>query len=113
MGTNYYAVKIAPTTFESEWRIHIGKSSSGWLFCFHDCEYFHTYPQVKMWLHENVVIRKEYVLMNEYDEIVDVEDFIELVQSKQNDPNCRKNPDNFSYEVRNIDGYRFDDREFC
>ena len=112
MGTNYYAVKNAPTVYESEWRIHIGKSSAGWLFCFHDCEHWHTYPQVKMWLHEKVILKKEYVLMNEYDEVVDVEDFVEMVQAKQNDPYCRNNSDNFKY-CRNIDGYRFDDREFC
>lgn len=113
MGTNYYAIKNSPTTDEDEWKIHIGKSSMGWMFLFYDCEHWHTYPQLKMWLHENVTIKKEYVLMNEYNEVVDVEDFIELVQEKQNDPHCRNNPDNFSYGARNIDGYRFDDREFC
>lgn len=111
MGTNYYAVKNVPTTFECEWRIHIGKSSAGWLFLFQDCEYFHTYPQVVKWLDDNVR-SGNYVLMNEYDEVVSVDDFIELVQKKQNDLHCRNNPDNFEY-CRNIDGYRFDDREFC
>ena len=111
MGTNYYAVKNVPTTFECEWRIHIGKSSAGWLFLFQDCEYFHTYPQVVKWLDDNVR-SGNYVLMNEYDEVISVDDFIELVQKKQNDLHCRNNPDNFEY-CRNIDGYRFDDREFC
>lgn len=109
MGTNYYAVKVEPSLDRA---IHIGKSSFGWLFCFHDCEHFHTYPQVKMWLHENVTVKKKYVLMNEYNEIVDVEDFIEMVQKEQSDPKCRNNPDNFEY-CRNIDGYRFDEGEFC
>ena len=109
MGTNYYAVKVKPSLDRA---IHIGKSSAGWLFLFHDCEHFHTYPQVKTWLHENVTLKKEYVLMDEYDREVDVEDFIELVQKKQSDKNCRSNPDNFEY-AKNIDGYRFDDREFC
>lgn len=111
MGTNYYAVKNVPTTFECEWRIHIGKSSAGWLFLFQDCEYFHTYPQVVRWLDDNVR-SGNYVLMNEYDEVVSVDDFIELVQKNQNDLHCRNNPNNFEY-CRNIDGYRFDDREFC
>lgn len=110
MGTNFYAVKNTPTTFESEWRIHIGKSSAGWLFLFKDCDYFHTYPQVVKWLDDNVR-GGNYVLMNEYDEVVPVDDFIELVQSKQNDKRCKSNPDNFEY-CRNIDGYRFDDKEF-
>lgn len=108
MGTNYYAVKVKPSLDRA---IHIGKSSYGWLFLFHDCEYFHTYPQVKTWLHENVTLKKEYVLMDEYDREVDVEDFIELVQQKQNDKNSKNNPDNFEY-AKNIDGYRFEDGEF-
>lgn len=33
MGTNYYAVKNRPTVCSP---IHIGKSSSGWLFLFHE-----------------------------------------------------------------------------
>lgn len=111
MGTNFYAVKNTPTTFECEWRIHIGKSSAGWLFLFQDCEHFHTYPQVVKWLDDNVR-GGNYVLMNEYDEVVPVDDFIELVQEKQRDPHCKNNPENFYY-CRNIDGYRFDDREFC
>lgn len=112
MGTNYYAVRKEPTVNEDEWRIHIGKSSMGWLFDFHDCEHFHTYPQVRRWLREHISLKKEYVLMNEYDEIVDVEEFIALVQAKQNDENCRSNKDNFSYGTRNIDGYRFTEGDF-
>lgn len=112
METNYYAVKNIPTTCEEEWRIHIGKSSFGWLFLFHDCEHFRTYPQVIKWLDDNVR-SGNYVLMNEYDEVVPINDFIDLVQNKQNNANCRNNPDNFSYGVRNINGYRFTEGEFC
>ena len=110
MGTNYYAVRVKPSV--NDRAIHIGKASFGWLFCFHDCEHFHTYPQVKMWLHENVTLKKDYVLMDEYDRVVDVEDFIEMVKERQDDPKCRNNPDNFDY-CRNIDGYRFSEGEFC
>jgi hypothetical protein len=35
MGTNYYAVKIEPTVREDR-IIHIGKSSAGWKFLFHE-----------------------------------------------------------------------------
>lgn len=111
MGTNYYAHKVDPTPRESERVVHIGKSSSGWLFLFHDCEFFHTYPQVRRWLREHISLKKEYVLMNEYGEIVDVEVFIMLVQNKQNDRLCKNNPDNFKY-CKNIDGYRFQDGDF-
>lgn len=52
MGCNYYAVLKKPTVREP---IHIGKSSCGWLFHFQDNEYWHSYPEVKTWLQENVV----------------------------------------------------------
>lgn len=104
MGTNYYAVKKKPTVTEP---IHIGKSSCGWLFNFQDNEYWHTYPQVKQWLKENVVSEQgEYVILDEYDEIVTYDELIDLIDTKQNDPKNLANPDNFSY-CRNIDGYRF------
>ena len=45
MGTNYYAVRKRPSLYDRT--IHIGKSSVGWLFLFHDNERFHTYPQFK------------------------------------------------------------------
>ena len=112
MGTNFYAVSTIPTTSYDEWRIHIGKSSCGWLFCFHDCEHFHTFPQVVKWLSKYVCEENKYVLMNEYDQVVPVADFINLVQEKQNDSHCKNNPDNFLYS-KNIDGYRFSEGEFC
>lgn len=66
MGTNYYAVRKKPSLYNRE--IHIGKSSVGWLFLFHDCDEFHTYPQFKKWLEREVP--NEYVLFNEYGEEV-------------------------------------------
>lgn len=64
-----------------------------------------------MWLHEHITLKQDYVLMNEYDEVVDVEDFIETVQKIQHDKNCKSNSDNFRY-CRNVDGYRFAEGEF-
>ena len=117
MGTNYYAVKNRPTTSSP---IHIGKSSAGWLFSFHDYEdnwndppvCWHTYGQVKDWLKKYTVDSDNYVILNEYDEIVSFDDFFEMVDSKQKDKHCRENPDNFHYS-RNVDGYRFKEGEFC
>lgn len=108
MGTNYYAVKIKPSLYNRV--IHIGKSSFGWLFLFRDNEEFHTYPQFKKWL-ENNVDTGEYVLFDEYDEKVSKDDLLKLIDSKQNDENCKNNTENFSYS-KNIDGYRFSDRDF-
>ena len=116
MGTNYYAVKNGPSVRTP---IHIGTSSMGWLFSFQAQNekwndppvVWNTYPQLVAWLQDHVVDTNEYVIMDEYDEIVPFDDFIELVQAKQNDPDCKSNPDNFSYS-RNVDGYRFCDEDF-
>jgi len=117
MGTNYYAVKNRPTTGQP---LHIGKSSAGWLFCFHQINdtwneppvCWNTYTQVRDWLKKYTVESDDYVIMNEYDEIVSYNDFIEMVERKQTDEHCRSNKDNFRY-CKNVDGYRFDDRDFC
>lgn len=116
MGTNYYAVKNRPSLEEP---IHIGKSSAGWMFSFqsqndkwHDPPVvWNTWPQVRDWLKKYTVDTHEYVIMDEYDEIIPYADFVDLVEAKQKDPFCRDNPDNFSYS-RNVDGYRFSDEEF-
>ena len=116
MGCNYYAVKNRPSVSEP---IHIGKCSIGWLFHFQaqDDPYhrppvvWQTYDQVRMWLRDNTMTG-EYVIMNEYDEIIPYDDFIALVEERQNDERCRNNPDNFHGGCRNVDGYRFSDGDF-
>lgn len=105
MGTNYYAVKKKPTIASP---LHIGKSSCGWKFLFHevnkyDCEYdygleIHTYNQWKEYLENN----KDIVILNEYDEEVSVDDFLKLVEDKQKE----NNKEDFTYD-KNVDGYRF------
>ena len=116
MGTNYYVVKNGPSVREP---IHIGKSSIGWLFGFqgHNDRWddppvvWNTYKQVRDWLKKYTVDSTDYVIMNEYDEVVSFEDFFDLVDSKQKDPDCLRNPDNFDY-ARNVDGYRFTYEDF-
>lgn len=112
MGTNYYAVKNKPTVLSP---IHIGKSSMGWKFCFHKVynsdnyineEPLNTFPQWKKFLEEQTA-NGNVVIVNEYDEVVSVDEFLELVEKKQNE----NNPDDFTY-ADNIDGYRFADGEF-
>lgn len=117
MGTNYYVVPNRPSIREP---VHIGKSSVGWLFAFqsqNDTWYdppivWDTYNQVKEWLYKHTVENRDFAIMNEYDEIVSFEDFFKIVDDKQNDPRCRNNPDNFLYS-KNVDGYRFDEGDFC
>ena len=116
MGTNYYAVRNRPSV---ESPIHIGKSSVGWLFNFQAQNdtwreppvVWNTINQVRAWVNEYVVERKEYVIMNEYDEIVPPDELFEMIENKQNDPFCKGNTHNFEY-ARNVDGYRFTDEEF-
>ena len=113
MGTNYYAVKKEPTVLSP---IDIGKSSMGWKFCFHKvCSFenyineepLNTFPQWKKFLEEQTA-NGNIVIMNEYDEIVELNYLLELIESKQSEDN----PDNFTWSD-NIDGYRFTDGEFC
>ena len=118
MGTNYYLVKNGPTSQEP---IHIGKSSIGWLFHFQSQNrtwdsppvVWNTYNQVKDTLKRLTVDSDEFVIIDEYDEVISFDDFCELVDRKQEDPYCLDNEDNFAYNVRNMDGYRFDDQDFC
>ena len=118
MGTNYYVVPNRPSTREP---VHIGKSSAGWLFCFqyqNEAWYdppiiWRDYDEVKAFLKKYTVDNNVYVIMDEYDTVVPYDEFIELVERKQNDKRCQNNPENFRYDVDNIDGYRFTRKEFC
>ena len=116
MGTNYYVVPNRPSVHGG---IHIGKSSIGWLFLFQSQHetwndppiVWHSWPAVKDWLQKYTVDSTNYVIVDEYDEIISFADFIDLVESKQHDEHCRRNPDNFSCS-RNVGGYRFTDYDF-
>ena len=115
MGTNYYVVPNIPSIAEP---IHIGKSSMGLMFLFQDvCEPYrdvpviwHSYEEVKNWLQRYTVDTDKYVILDEYDRVVSLDELINRIQEKQ--ISCKNNPDNFTF-CRNVNGYRFDDREFC
>ena len=68
---------------------------------------------MKEWLQKYTVDNNDYVIMDEYDNIVQLDEFIDMVDEKQNDPHNLKNPDNFRWGVMNVNGYRFDDSWFC
>ena len=112
MGTNYFAVSTKPTVCHP---IHIGKSSIGCRFLFHRVDvydnYFsndplNTFPQWKRFLEEQTS-NGNIVVMDEYDRIVLLDDFLKMIEIKQK---CN-NPDDFTYSD-NIDGYRFESGEF-
>lgn len=94
MGTNYYAV---PT----RGAIHIGKSSIGWAFAFRDQPEWHSFRELKQWLKKH---QGDYLIIDEYDRVVDLQDFIEMVEQKQKDSHDR--------QCRNVDGYDFVDEDF-
>ena len=70
---------------------------------------WNTYNQVIETLEKLTVKSSEYVILDEYDEVISLPEFCEMVERKQED--CKDNPDNFTYS-RNVDGYRFIDTEF-
>lgn len=116
MGTNYYVVKNRPSVQPP---IHIGKASYGWLFHFESQNNYwneppiiwNTYGQVKEWLKKYTVESTDYVIMDEYDDIVPYEDFVRMVDERQEDEFNKANPDLFK-NCKNVDGYRFSDEEF-
>lgn len=112
MGINYYAVKVKPT-IQRSW--HIGKASAGWKFLFETqtetwCDppvVWRDYPELKGWLKEYVVEKKEFVILDEYDREIFFEDFDKLVEEKQKETNDR----DFMY-CDNRNGYRWSDSWF-
>lgn len=97
-------------------RIHIGKSSAGWLFNFqiqkNEVCTWNSYEEVMNWLEQNTANDKAiYKIIDEYNRSISFKDFKELVDIKQKDPHNIKNPDNFTY-CKNINGYRFSEGEF-
>lgn len=112
MGTNYYVVPNRPSV---QTPIHIGKSSCGWKFLFQEVNdtwheppiVWNTFKQVSGWLKKYTVDSTNYVIMDEYDEIISYDDFIAMVAEKQEEDN----PEDFRWN-KNVDGYRFESEEF-
>ena len=109
MGTNYYLVKNKPTTTSP---LHIGKSSAGWRFLFYkppiwDADVpLNTFEQWRDYLKETTE-RGTHIIMDEYDKVHSLEDFLSLVAKKQ----MENRPDMFKY-CENINGYRFSSNDF-
>lgn len=112
MGTNYFVVPNRPSI---ERPIHIGKSL-GWMFLFQDIDdsfrdvpvVWHTYEEVVKWLYRYTVESKQYVIINEYDEIISFDDFFEMVHKQER---FKDNPNGFTY-CNNVNGYIFEEQEF-
>ena len=109
MGTNYYLVKNRPSIDSG---LHIGKSSFGWRFLFHKPSIWdapvplNTFEQWKNYLTETTKSGSQ-VIMNEYDEQVSLESFLNLVEEKQ-----KITGEDMFEDCENINGYRFAKGEF-
>lgn len=101
MSTNYYLVKNGPTVREP---LHIGKSSSGWRFLFHDCDAcfkpLDTFERWRDYL-EEMTESGECVILDEYDEHVDYRELMDIIKERQSEP-MREND-----HAKNVGGYRF------
>ena len=108
MGTNYYA-----KTFQCEHcghkpeDIHLGKSSSGWVFSFqyNGGRFYKDVEGMKEWL-----VGKQ--IVDEYGHTIDNDVFWELVESKQKQENLNHAKEYADKYERVIGGYSFSDREF-
>ena len=74
MGTNYYVEKEGNS-------IHIGKSSSGWKFLFQENNQYYD-KKDKSSIFRFLKLNKT-TFIDEYDELVDVEEFWKMVEQKQ------------------------------
>ena len=106
MSTNYYAVKKEPSVHDR--MIHIGKTSVGWKFNFHDCEQFHSFPEFQKFLEEHVDTG-EYIILDEYERKWSSKQMLEIIESFQDE----ENDENFDFNTKNVGGYRFTEGDFC
>ena len=104
MGTNYFAISNKPQVHNN--KIHIGKASYGWKFLLHYCDEFKSMDELNTFFDEHVR-NGEYVIMDEYENVIPPDEMLEYIESKQDTHNV----DNFKH-VMNINGYRFSEGEF-
>ena len=99
MGCNYYftlkrnkkaelEAKISPVEkmFYSveENPLHIGKSSLGWTFSFQKTEYYKSYKEILDFYKKH---KKEIRIVDEYGKTIPIDEFMELVEYKREEPN--------------------------
>lgn len=132
MGTNYYIRKaIRPSKLKELKRlvtedniyngtlqealnefqeIHVGKSSYGWQFCFdhNNGKYYDKSKEsINRFLEDALADGGSF--MNEYDELVSVKDFWEMVNSKKDGFNQKTN---YQYELGQWERYQSNPEEF-
>ena len=103
MGTNYYAIKKKPRIVKIYDEIHLGKSSIGWKFVFQEQEQYHNFEEFKDFILNN----NEWIIKDEYGKEISPKELLKLIEEKQKE----NNPDYFTWD-KNVDGYRFTDKDF-
>ena len=105
MGVNYYLLipkKKKYTLYQNI--LHLGKASIGSKFVLRLYPNHYTnWTQMKEWLKRE--IERGSVILDEYDREVSLDDFIKMVEQKQNELN-----NDYCIE---IEGYNFLNEEFC
>lgn len=113
MGINFYALDKHCRTCNqalpegSEYtRIHLGKASVGWQFTlqYNDGKYYKNWLEMKGWLADKHIV-------NEYDDQLTLQDFIEWVENRQDikDPITSYGHDD---RLKIIGGYKFYNSDF-
>lgn len=103
MGTNYYAIKKKPRILKVYDSIHIGKSSAGWKFLFKENDEYHNFEEFKKW----ITTQNDYIFKDEYNQEIKSTELLKLIEKLQQE----NNKDDFTYD-KNINGYRFYDKDF-
>jgi hypothetical protein len=113
MSCNYYArIKHCPFCGRND-QIHLGKSSIGWTFLLqaNNFEYYHSWQEMKEWLRDTVI-------ENEYEERVEIENFIKLVEYKYKEDGALNHQRNDKYNIpekfvtTDPEGYEFHNGDF-
>jgi hypothetical protein len=109
MGTNYYLQKKINKDGR-RWDIHIGKTSNGWYphLQGYRNSFSQTYPVITSWFDWKTflraeVMRNEGLIFNEYDELIEYEEFVKIIEDWQNNAILSnwKNPFNSSNSFSN------------
>jgi len=110
MGTNFYIKRnVCKHCQREEEKIHLGKSSVGWIFGlqYNYGEYYTNWSDMKKWLKKE--LDNNSLIFDEYGIKISLKDFISWVESTQSQPNKRESMSNVIFDN---EGYSFICNEF-
>lgn len=113
MGTNYELVNNYCIHCGRGERIHLGKSSMGWVFTlqYNNGQYYKNWEEMKIWLQSEH--QKGNIIKDEYDNKKSLKDFIRLVETKQKREENRRHTSEYpDRTITDSEGYGFSNYEF-